>query len=72
VAASKIATEPVPAVVRLVELLQGRTLKIRREFTSHVQICAPEVEAAIAGPMQELISVAQNQPNVLRKKRLCL
>jgi hypothetical protein len=36
--------------------LEGRTLKIRREFVSRTpgQVCAPEVEAEIAGPMRDV------------------
>jgi hypothetical protein len=36
--------------------LEGRTLKISREFVSHVpgQVCAPELENAVAGPLKEV------------------
>jgi hypothetical protein len=36
--------------------LEGRTLKIRREFVSRVpgQVCAPDVEAEIAAPLHEV------------------
>jgi hypothetical protein len=36
--------------------LEGRILKIRREFTSRVagQVCAPEIEAAITAPLKEV------------------
>jgi transglutaminase-like putative cysteine protease len=35
---------------------EGRTLKLRREFVSRVpsQVCAPELEKEIAGPLQEV------------------
>ena len=41
--------------------LDDRTLKIRREFVSHVpgQVCGPDVEALITGPMQEVIANVQ-------------
>jgi hypothetical protein len=41
--------------------IEDRTLKIRREFASHVpgQVCGPEVEAMIAGPMQDVIANVQ-------------
>src|SRR5262249_27861377 len=36
--------------------LEDRTLKIRREFVSHVpsQVCSPEVEAQISRPLKEV------------------
>jgi transglutaminase-like putative cysteine protease len=36
--------------------LEGRTLKISREFVSRVpgQVCAPELENAVAGPLKEV------------------
>jgi transglutaminase-like putative cysteine protease len=41
--------------------IEDRTLKIRREFVSHVpsQVCGPEVEALIAGPMQDVTANVQ-------------
>jgi hypothetical protein len=41
--------------------IDDRTLKIRREFVSHVpgQVCGPEVEALITGPMQDVTANVQ-------------
>jgi transglutaminase-like putative cysteine protease len=41
--------------------IEDRTLKIRREFVAHVpgQVCGPEVEALITGPMQDVIANVQ-------------
>jgi hypothetical protein len=41
--------------------IENRTLKIRREFATHVpgQVCGPEVEAVIAGPMQDVMANVQ-------------